>query len=95
MKKKSFYIRFYWKSTPKKLFVQTHEATGSDPVKALYQIYWKNNYLFSVYPTFNRNSTKVWTLLEQERAEMLPAGFVHAVGQLIEEKTFMGDDRQQ
>lgn len=86
MKKKSFYIRFYWKSSPKKLFVQTNEATGLQPVKALYQIYWKNNYLFSLYPTFNSNSTKIWNVLEKEREELLPAGFVTAVGMLIEEK---------
>lgn len=86
MKKKSFYISFLWKSEPTKLLVETAEPEDVNPLKSIYRIYWKGNYLFSIYPTIGRNSSRIWYLMEKEKQDKIPESLVAAVGCLIDEK---------
>jgi len=86
MKKKSFYISFLWKSKPRQLLIETFEPEDINPLKSVYKVYWQNNYLFSIYPTIGRNSSRIWYIMEKDKISELPEGLIAAVGCLIDEK---------
>lgn len=80
----SFQIRFHWKNNPRQIWIRTQKSSGITPDIAIYEVIWKNTHLFTIYPTFNKNSSKVWKIVEEERESHLPFGFITALGGIID-----------
>jgi hypothetical protein len=51
---------------------------------AYYQVYMDNTYLFSICPVITLEGMN-WELIEKERAQYLPAGFVTFLGNRIDD----------
>jgi hypothetical protein len=81
----SFHIQFNWKNTRRQVQIRTQKVKGSSPVIATYEVLWNSTHLFTIYPTFNKNCSKVWQILEKERESHLPYGFIAALGNIIED----------
>jgi hypothetical protein len=84
MKHENFQVQFRWENTHRRVQIRTERIEGPEPVVAMYKVFWNGTYLFTVYPTFNASSEKVWALLE-EHALVLPEGFIEVLGEVIED----------
>lgn len=50
-----------------------------------YQVYMQETYLFSLCPVVDRSGSKCWELIEKDRADYLPSGFVPFLGSRIDD----------
>jgi hypothetical protein len=85
MKKETFQIQFNYEGIQRQLKITSDRPAGPDPVAAMYEVFWREKYLFTLYPTFDDDSLKTWKLLEKEGESHLPLGFLNALGHMIEE----------
>ena len=85
MKQERFHLQFRWNNNERLLQIRTVGGTGIEPVISIYQVFWNDSHLFTIYPTFNDHANKVWKIVEQERETHLPPGFIGVLGSMIEE----------
>lgn len=81
----SFHVQFSWKNTRRQVQVRTQQVNGITPVIANYEVLWNDTHLFTIYPTFNTHCLKVWKIVETEREDHVPYGFIAALGSIIED----------
>jgi len=55
----------------------------------MYEVLWDDQYMFTVYPTFNEESCKTWKIVEEEMETDFPPGFIIILGSLIEDVYMM------
>lgn len=80
-----FNVQFNWKNNRRQIQIRTQKVNGCYPVIAIYEVLWNNTHLFTIYPTFNNNCSKVWKIVEKEREAHLPYGFINVLGNIIED----------
>lgn len=85
MKLESFPLQFIWRDSTRQVQIRTEKAEGAEPVIAVYQVFWNDSFLFSIYPTFDDLSRKSWEIVEKERAQHLPPGFITVLGSMIDD----------
>lgn len=85
MKKETFQIQVNYQGIQRLLKITSDRPAGPDPVAAMYEVFWHEKYLFTLYPTFNEDSLKTWKLVEKDNESQLPLGFLSALGHMIEE----------
>lgn len=85
MKQETFNLQVAWSNRYAIFQIKTQRAVGSQPVVALYEVYYYDTYVFSVYPTFTSNGNKIWEIVEKECESELPPGFLGILGKNIED----------
>lgn len=85
MKQEVFNLQITWSNRYAIFQIKTQKAIGSAPVVAIYEVYYSDTYLFSVFPTFTPQGYKVWEIVEKERERELPLGFLGILGKNIED----------
>lgn len=85
MSTQNFTIQFHWNTTHRQLDIISDRQRGKQPVPAIYQVYRNKTYLFSIYPTFSPEANREWEILEKERANLLPQGFIGILGNMIDD----------
>jgi hypothetical protein len=85
MKKESFHLQFNWQNNQRRVQIRSEKVTDAAPVVALYEVYWDEVYMFTLYPTFNEEANKTWKIVEEELATDFPPGFIIILGTMIED----------
>jgi hypothetical protein len=89
MREESFQLEFNLHNKKRLIDVRTEKVVSASPVIALYRVYCDDEYQFTVYPTFNEDSDKVWEVVEQEITMYFPLGFFTFLGLMIEDVYIM------
>jgi hypothetical protein len=79
-----FQIQFTSDAGIRKFQIQPEDLKIEERSMAYYQVYMDNTYLFSICPVITLEGMN-WELIEKERAQYLPAGFVTFLGNRIDD----------
>jgi hypothetical protein len=79
-----FQIQFTSDSGIRKFQIRPEELNVGAHSMGYYQVYMDNTYLFSICPVISTDG-KNWELIEKERAQYLPVGFVRFLGNRIDD----------
>ncbi len=85
----SFHLQFNWQSSQRQVEIRSEKVTDFTPVVAMYEVFWDNEYMFSLYPTFSSECYKTWKIVEEEMEMEFPPGFIIVLGSLIEDVYLM------
>ena len=80
----SFTISFHWRSQDRQLEIRTIADTARDFSISVYEVYRNNVYLFSMCPVITASCKQSWEILEKDREQHMPDGFVDFLGQRID-----------
>ena len=80
----SFEISFQWHSQDRQLQIKTLPETERDVSISMYQVFRNNVYLFSLYPVITATCNKSWEIVEKDREEHMPEGFIDFLGRRID-----------
>jgi hypothetical protein len=89
MKQESFHLQFNWQNSQRKVQVRSEKVTGISPVVAMYEVFWDDVYMFTLYPTFNDDACKTWKIVEEQMESDFPPGFIIVLGSMIEDVYLM------
>jgi hypothetical protein len=84
MKHETFFIHFNWLNNKRLLEIRTPVMEKNVPIISMYEVFRNNTYLFSLYPSINTESGKVWEIVEKDRESHLPPGFITVLGNMID-----------
>jgi hypothetical protein len=85
MKVECFQIKFNWRTNQRQLQISTAVPDHKEPVLSLYHVFRNDIYLFSIRPVINAECRKAWEIVEKDREEHLPPGFIGVLGSMIDE----------
>ena len=78
-------IQFKYRQQPQQVYVEQGEIKVNSNSFPVYQVYRSETYLFSICPVVDHNCSTSWELIEKDRAEYMPEGFISILGRWIDQ----------
>ncbi|MGZ5253077.1 MAG: hypothetical protein ACXWV4_01780 [Flavitalea sp.] len=80
-----FTIHFKYREQRQQVFIEQGEIHVNSNSFPVYQVYKSETYLFSLCPVIDDNCSTSWELIEKDRADYMPAGFISTLGNWIDQ----------
>ena len=84
MNQDNLLINFQWESKQREILVCATEIANQECSLPLYQVFRNNKYLFSIYPAINDRAEQHWEMMEKDKADNIPSGFIGILGRMID-----------